>query len=252
MAFWNKKKKDEENPEVQSAAESAEEAKDEESTLDIVKATMEQAKEELREERNQAAEEARAAQAANEQPGGAMPTADEIKHAQEILARAQAARADQIPAGAKVGINAPVNTANLKAVIAQFMQSKTQENLKLVMDCLQNPKTLVCVPAQIITSKENQEKMKQGGEVKLEGPIQISPVLLTDNTGKKVFPIFSGEDTIPDNIKNSTPKVNLPFQQCFNIMKGLKDVTTFALDPFTANITMGVNIQQNPNAPKKA
>ena len=252
MAFWNKKKKDEENPEVQSKAEGSAEASNEGSTLDIVKETMEQAKEELREERNRAAEEARAAQAANEQPGGAMPSADEIRHAQEIIARAQAAQANQIPSGAKVGVNAPVNTANLKAVIAQFMQSKTQENLKLVMDCLQNPKTLVCVPAQIITSKENQEKMKQGGEVQLQGPIKISPVILTDNTGKKVFPIFSGEDTIPDNIKNSTPKVNLPFQQCFNIMRGIKDVTTFALDPFTANITMGVNIQQNPDAPQKS
>ncbi len=251
MAFWNKKKKDGENPEVQGAAESAGKKKDKENTLDIVKATMEQAKEELREERNQAAEEARAAQAANEQPGGSMPTADEIRHAQEILARAQTAQAPRIPSGAKVGVNAPVNTANLKAVIAQFTQAKTQENLKLVMDCLQNPKTLVCVPAQIITSKENQEKMKQGGEVKLEGPIKINPLLLTDNKGKKVFPIFSGEDTIPDNIKSTTPKVNMPLQHCLNIMKGMKEVTTFALDPFTANITIGVNIQQNQNAPKK-
>lgn len=251
MAFWNKKKKDEENPEVQSTAENAGEAKKEESTLDIVKAAMEQSREELREERNQAAEEARAAQTANEQPGGPLPTADEIRHAQEILARAQAAQANQIPSGAKVGINAPVNTANLKAVIAQFIQAKTQENLKLVIDCLQNPKTLVCVPAHIITSKENQEKMKQGGEVKLEGPLRINPVLLTDNKGKKVFPIFSGEDTIPDNIKNTTPKVNMPLQHCLNIMRGMKDVTTFALDPFTANITIGINIKQNPNVPKK-
>lgn len=244
MAFWNKKKNDapaaEENNETRS-----------DSTLDIVKETMEQARAELREERSRETEEALAAQAARKEPlGGALPTADEIRHAQEILARAKAA-GNQIPPGTKVGVNAPINTANLKAVIAQFTGNKTQENLKLVIDCLHNPKTLVCVPANIITSKENQEKIKKGGEIKLDGPIKINPVLLTDNNGKKVFPIFSGEDTIPDNIRNSTPKVNMPLGQCLNIMRGMKDVTTFALDPFTANITIGVNIKQG-EAPVKA
>ena len=87
--------------------------------------------------------------------------------------------------------------------------------------------------------------MKQGGEVKLEGPVHINPLLLTDNTGKKVFPVFSSEDAIPDDIKKKSPKVNMPLGHCVNIMKGLKDVDTFALDPYTANIRIGVNAQEN-------
>jgi hypothetical protein len=239
MALFGKKKK---NDTQQDVAQDIKQEK-EESILDAVKETMEQAKEELHAERQQQTEEA-AAQA-NAKAENEMPTAEEIRHAQEVLARAQAAQANQIPSGTKVGVNAPVNTASLKAVIAVFTQSKTQENLKNIIECLQQKDTLVCVPANIITSKENQEKMKQGGEVKLEGPIRINPILLTDNQGKKVFPIFSGEDTIPDDIKNKTPKVNMPLGQCLNIMKGMKDVDTFALDPFTANIRIGVNVQEN-------
>lgn len=247
MAFWNKKKKDDAAEAENNSAASEEAKKDKEaSTLDIVKETMVQAKEELHAERQAAAQEAAASKANT--PGGEMPTANEIRKAQEILARAQAAQAQN---GAKVGANAPVNTASLKAVINVFAQNKTQENLKMVMDCLQKPGTLVCVPAQIITSKENEEKMKQGGQVKLEGPIKINPVILTDNTGKKVFPIFSGEDTIPDDIKSKTPKVNMPLAQCLNIMKTIKDVDTFALDPFTANIRIGVNIEEKPNVPNQ-
>ncbi len=236
MAWFGKKKKSE--AEVEAAEQhSAEET----STLDMIKETMEEAKA----ERAAAAEAAPAPAAQND---GGMPTADEIKKAQEILARAQKAQGMQIPSGSKVGVNAPVNTASLKAVINNFTASKTQDNLQKIIDCLQMPQTLVCVPAQIITSKENQEKIKQGGDVKLEGPVHINPVLLTDNHGKKVFPVFSGEDTIPDDLKKKTPKVNMPLGHCLNLMKNMKDVDTFVLDPYTANIRIGVNIKEEKKA----
>lgn len=234
MALFGRKKKDvaEEN-----AAAQAQEKKEENSTLDLIKEAMEEAKEEKHNQLQQ-----QAAQVSQSPASGDMPSADEIRKAQEVLARAQAA---QVQGGTKVGVNSPINASSLKAVVSQFVQSKTQENLKLVMACLQNPATVVCVPAQIVTSKENEEKMKQGGEVKLEGPVHINPLLLTDNTGKKVFPVFSSEDAIPDDIKKKSPKVNMPLGQCVNIMKGLKDVDTFALDPYTANIRIGVNAQEN-------
>lgn len=245
MAFWNKKKNAAE-AEPQAAAEKEAVKSEEKSDLDLIKEAMEEAKEERHSQLAQ--EAARMSVAAqNKAAQNEMPTAEEIRKAQEILARAQAAQ----EGGAKVGANVPINTANLKAVVNNFVQSKTQENLKKVMDCLQNPQILVCVPAQIITSKENEEKMKQGGEVKLEGPVRINPVILTDNTGKKVFPIFSGEDTIPDDLKSKTPKVNMPLGQCINLMRGIKDVDTLALDPYTANIRIGVNVEENKDAAKK-
>lgn len=243
MALFGKKKKneaEEENKVDEVKTENTEES----STLDLIKETMEEAREERHAQMEQAAAEASNSAAEQQSVPAGMPTEEEIRKAQEVLARAQQARGAEIPGGAKVGINAPINMENLKAVIKKFQQDKSQENLKLVMDCLQKPQTLVCVPAQIITSKENQEKMKQGGQVKLEGPIHINPVLLTDNTGKKVFPIFSGEDEIPEDLRKKTPKVNMPLGQCLNIMKGMKDVDTFALNPYSANIRIGVNIEQ--------
>ena len=241
MALFGKKKKGEAEETVDEVkAESSAES----STLDLIKETMEEAREERHAQLQQEAAEAAGTAEQQSAPAQGMPTAEEIRQAQEVLARAQQAQGSQIPSGAKVGINAPINMVNLKAVIRKFQQDKSQENLKLVMECLQKPQTLVCVPAQIITSKENQEKMKQGGQVKLEGPIHINPVLLTDNTGKKVFPIFSGEDEIPEDLRKKTPKVNMPLGQCLNIMKGMKDVDTFALNPYSANIRIGVNIEQ--------
>lgn len=242
MALFGKKKKGESEEELNTAA--VEEEK-ESSTLDLIKETMEEAKEERHSQLMQQASEASADNAAEQQSAvPEMPSAEEIKKAQEVLARAQQAQATQIPSGAKVGINAPINMENLKAVIKKFQENRNQENLKLIMDCLQKPGTLVCVPAQIITSKENQEKMRKGGEVKLEGPVHINPVLLTDNQGKKVFPIFSGEDEIPEDLRKKTPKVNMPLKQCLAIMKGIKDVDTFALNPYTANIRIGVEIKK--------
>lgn len=242
MALFGKKKKGESEEELNTAA--VEEEK-ESSTLDLIKETMEEAKEERHSQLMQQASEVSADNEAEQQNAvPEMPSAEEIKKAQEVLARVQQAQATQIPSGAKVGINAPINMENLKAVIKKFQENRNQENLKLIMDCLQKPGTLVCVPAQIITSKENQEKMRKGGEVKLEGPVHINPVLLTDNQGKKVFPIFSGEDEIPEDLRKKTPKVNMPLKQCLAIMKGIKDVDTFALNPYTANIRIGVEIKK--------
>jgi hypothetical protein len=234
MALFGRKKKD---AAEKNAAAPAQESKEQNSTLDLIKEAMEEAKEEKHNQLQQQALEASKAAS-----GGNMPSADEIRKAQEVLARAQAAQAQ---GNAKVGVNSPINTSSLKAVVSQFVQSKTQENLNLVMACIQNPATMVCIPAQIVTSKENEEKIKQGGNVKLEGPVHINPVLLTDNTGKKVFPIFSSEDAIPDDIKKKSPKINIPFIQCVNIMQGIKDVDAFALDPYTLNIRIDVNIKVN-------
>ena len=228
MALFGRKKKA-----AEEAAQTVKNESSEQSTLDLIKETMAEAREE------------RVNRVDND-----MPTAEEIKQAQEIIARAQAADTANTPQAAmpaqtnKAGVNAPVNTASLKAVINNFMQNKTQDNMKKIMECLQNPKTLVTIPAQIITSKENQEKLKQGGQVKLEGPVHINPMLLTDNKGLKVFPMFSSEDMLPDDIIKKSTKVNLPFGQCLNIMKNMKDVNNIVLDPYTANIRIGVNIEQ--------
>ena len=229
MGLFGRKKKAAEDAANQTQNENK---GSEQSTLDLIKEAMAEAKEE------------RANQAA-----GDMPTDEEIRHAQEIIARAQQASGDAPMQAApvsngKTGVNAPVNTSNLKAVINNFVQNKTQDNMQKIMTCLQNPKVLVTVPAQIITSKENQEKLKQGGNVKLEGPVHINPMILTDNKGQKVFPIFSGEDMVPQELVKKMPKVNMPFGQCLNIMQNMKDINTFVLDPYTANIRIGVNVEE--------
>lgn len=212
MALFGKKKAAEEAPKNKE--------KKENSTLDMIKETLE-------EEKKVSSE--------NITSENELPTEEEIKKAQEILARAKLN-----------GAAVQNDEKDLKTLISEFEKNKTQENVDKVMACLQKPQTLVCVPAQVITSKENEEKMKQGGQVKLDGPVKLNPVLLNDNHGKKVFPIFSGEDTIPDEIKRKTPKVNMPFGHCVNIMKDIKDVDTFVLDPYTANIRIGITINE-PN-----
>lgn len=248
MAFGFGKKKKNEN--VQAAeAQSAEEKS--ESTLDMIKEVMEEEKE-ARYASPEPAEEAEKitvpnADASATMPAdnkGDMPTLDEIKKAQEVLKRA-GIMPGQVTRH-QIGVNAPVNPQNIKAVVGKFMADRSQENLQQVLECLKNPRTMVCVPAQIITSKENEEKMKQGGQVKLEGPVHINPLLLTDNEGKKVFPLFSSEEAIPDDIKSKSPKVNMPMANCLNLLKNIKDVNTFALDPFTANVRINVEINENP------
>lgn len=139
-----------------------------------------------------------------------------------------------------VDINDPA--AQLRAVAAMFAANRTQENLNEILKCLQNPKTLVTIGAQVITGKEDEEKMKNGNNVKLEQPIKINPMLLTDSNSQTVFPIFSGADTMPDDMREKTTKVNLPFANCIQILQGLKNIDTFVLNPYTSNVRFSVNV----------
>lgn len=139
----------------------------------------------------------------------------------------------------------PQQSFELKSAITAFSANKTQENLDTVMKCLQNPGILVTIGAQIVTSKEDEEKLKAGGQVKLDKPIQINPMLLTDNTGKTVFPVFSGNDTMPEDMQKKTQKVNLPFANCVGMIRNLKNIDTFVLDPYTVNIRFTVNVNAN-------
>lgn len=174
-------------------------------------------------------------------------TLDLIKETiEEEKLEKQAAAAQQVQPDiaenvAGTGANAPINVNNLVAVSERFAKEKNQANLNLVMECLRNPQTMVCIPAQIITSKENEEKMKQGGQVKLEGPIRINPLILTDDKGVKVFPVFSSDKAIPDEVKQRGRKVNIPFAQCMKMLSDIKEVDTFVLDPYTSNIRIQVN-----------
>lgn len=203
MALFRKKKEDVEVKKTENTGDD---------TLDLIKQTMQEANEAKM-------------NAANE-----MPSAEEIKQAQEVLARAQMSQA---PSG-----------SNLKTLVAEFMQDRAQDKLNRVLECLKTQGTMVCVPAQIKTDKVDEEKIKQGGQVKLDGPVQISPVILTDNNGVKVLPIFTDESAIPDELKNRSPKVNMPFANCISLMKNIPELDTIALDPYTANIRIAVSIEK--------
>lgn len=163
------------------------------------------------------------------------PTLDLIRETMDEVKDERAKSEEKI-----VDINDPA--AQLRAVAAMFAANRTQENLNEILKCLQNPKTLVTIGAQVITGKEDEEKMKNGNSVKLEQPIKINPMLLTDSNSQTVFPIFSGADAMPDDMREKTTKVNLPFSNCIQILQGLKNIDTFVLDPYTSNVRFSVNM----------
>lgn len=156
----------------------------------------------------------------------------------ETMAEAEAekARAQEV---------APVPASDeLKALIEVFLKNRNQQNIQNILKCLQLPKTFVSIPAKVVTSDEDREKLKQAGNHKLENPVKITPILLTDNTGKKVFPVFSDEKQIPKNLLADAQKVNVPFMSCVGMLKDAKDVGTVVLDPYTANIRIDIEMNK--------
>lgn len=130
----------------------------------------------------------------------------------------------------------------LRMAITAYLKDKSEENLNKILNCLQNPKTMVTIGAQLIPDVgdgANQDKDKPN----LDNPVGINPMLLADSSGKKVFPVFSGWDAIPENLQKETTKVNIAFANCVDIYKTLKDVDAFVLDPYNANIRLNVNIK---------
>ena len=93
MALFGKKKKGEAEETVDEVkAESSAES----STLDLIKETMEEAREERHAQLQQEAAEAAGTAEQQSAPAQGMPTAEEIRQAQEVLARAQQAQGSQL------------------------------------------------------------------------------------------------------------------------------------------------------------
>ena len=205
MALFKKKKKDE-TAELNAVENNSD------NTLDLIKEAMQEAREEKASLKNE------------------MPTADEIKQAQEVLNRTKLMQA--------------IGGKDLKSLVADFVTNRNQEKLDAILGCLRAPKTVVCVLANIKTDKNDEKKIKQGGEVKLDGPVQISPVILTDDKGVNVFPVFTEENAIPEELRNKSPKVNMPFANCISLMENIDGVDTVVIDPFTANIRIEVSVNK--------
>lgn len=129
----------------------------------------------------------------------------------------------------------------LKTAVAKFVSDRTRENLNAVLAHLQKNDTLVTIGAQVITGAEDEDKLKTDGRVKLEQPLKINPMLLTDGKGETVFPIFTGSDAMPTDMRDKNTKVNLPFANCVEMIGAIKNVETFVIDPYTANIRFTVS-----------
>ena len=145
----------------------------------------------------------------------------------------------------KSATETPVNISlELRIAITAYLKEKSEENLNKILNCLQNPKTMVTIGAQLIPDQEDTGKQDNGEKPNLDKPVGINPMLLADSSGKKVFPIFSGWDAIPQNLQKET-KVNISFANCVDMIKNINDVSDFVLDPYTANIRFTVNANKN-------
>lgn len=143
----------------------------------------------------------------------------------------------------KSATEVPVNISlELRIAITAYLKEKSEENLNKILNCLQNPQTMVTIGAQLIPDQEEGEKEDNSEKPNLDKPVGINPMLLADASGKKVFPVFSGWDAIPENLQKETTKVNIAFANCVDMIKNINDVKDFVLDPYTANIRFSVNI----------
>ncbi|MCM1386882.1 MAG: SseB family protein [Bacillus sp. (in: Bacteria)] len=114
-----------------------------------------------------------------------------------------------------------IDNSKLEALIADFMQDKSNENFTKVMEQLE--KTVLYLPA-MLPDKTDKNK--------------IVPCLIKNEKGEQALPVFSSPSQIPDSQK-SPAVATLPFFNCVSMaMANEQTVQAVVLNPFTHNIVL--------------
>lgn len=134
--------------------------------------------------------------------------------------------------------NSKIDNSKLDILIADFMQSRTNENFAKIMEQLE--KAVVYLPTMMPENldEETAALLKEGKGAKLPKDTKILPCLLKKENGEQALPIFSSPKYIPKE-RTSPALLALPFFTCVSMaLANVERVQVIVLNPFTNNIVL--------------
>lgn len=115
----------------------------------------------------------------------------------------------------------------------RFLETRKQEHLLPVLNCLRDSK--VIVPLRAILNDEDAARIKnaaKGEKVTITHNVPITPDILV-NGGKKYLPVFSNQAQIPMEYGENFSLGELSFLECIKMAASFQDVSGLVVDPFT-------------------
>ncbi len=121
----------------------------------------------------------------------------------------------------------------LRALVVQFEERRTEENLIGLLTCLRD--SFVWIPCNVEMDNIDMEKFlgaKKGDTITTEGNIRMVPDILKN--GEDLFlPVFSSNDQMGEEYGSHFSKVQKHFFQAMSMAMARENVVGIVLDAFT-------------------
>lgn len=119
-----------------------------------------------------------------------------------------------------------------------FITQKTPENLMPLLKCMKDSQIIVPMNLELSEEDLNRfENAEDGERMETSDEIKMLPAIL-EAKGKRLFPMFSQVEQIPEDFKNDHNLVKMPTVQALNMAHAIKDLDGIVLDPLTAPVAM--------------
>lgn len=132
-------------------------------------------------------------------------------------------------------------------------KEKNKENAERLTKLLED--TEVFVPA-VMPKDTDPAILKQmsSGASDTPQPVpagaQPLPCILQNEAGQKFFPIFTSNEQIEkgEGVPRYPVTLNMPFKSCIGLVVKIKDIEGAVINPYTHNILMNINKENNPGS----
>lgn len=121
----------------------------------------------------------------------------------------------------------------LRALILQFEEKRTEQNLIGLLTCLRD--SFVWIPCNVEMNDTDTKKFlgaKAGDTITAEGNIRMIPDIL-QNGEELFFPVFSSNDQMGEDYGSHFSKVQKHLFEAMSMAMARKDVVAIVLDAFT-------------------
>ena len=127
----------------------------------------------------------------------------------------------------------------LCGLVVRFIKNRNKENMFSLLSCLRDSNLFV--PANVTTNADNLDlNGKKGNSVMFpaKGTLTVKPQYYKAKDGFVYLPLYTRmENARQSNLKGAS-LVNMPYENCLEMLEASEDCTRFLLDPYLYNVVL--------------
>lgn len=127
----------------------------------------------------------------------------------------------------------------LCGLAVRFISNRNKENMFSLLSCLRDSNLFV--PANVTTDSDNMDIGGKGANpimFPVKNTITVTPQLYKASDGFVYMPLYTRKENARQEHLKGASLVNMPYENCLQLLEAAQDCTRFVLDPHLYNIVL--------------